>query len=80
MGLVENKSQNNGSLSFQEVGEYINSQRFIELLAQYNVTTEDGLSTIAGRLIGVALDYADIFRNSEEREFPKDEIAKDYVM
>ena len=52
------------TLTFEEVGEFINSQEFVELIAKYKDTDIYAVESITNKLIGIAMDYADIFRNS----------------
>lgn len=60
------KSKNTNKLTFKQVEEYINSHKFIELLAKCEVENEDMYFNICSELIGVAIDYADIFSRSNE--------------
>ena len=59
----ENK-ENKSTLTFEQVGEFINSQEFANMLAQYEIKDEHSLASLTNKLIGIAMDYADIFRNS----------------
>lgn len=61
----EYESQNpKKTLTYDEVGKFINSHKFAELLAEFQCEDVNDLSKVAGRLIAISLDYADIFRNS----------------
>jgi len=51
-------------LTFEQVGKYINSLDFVRLLAEINFKTQDGMQRTAGKLIGIAFDYVDIFSDS----------------
>ena len=56
--------ENKSTLTFEQVGEFINSQEFANMLAQYEIKDEQTLASLTNKLIGIAMDYADIFRNS----------------
>lgn len=64
MQELSNESNNLDTLTFEQVEEYINSNRFVELLTKCEVTDENNFRRICSKLIGVAIDYADIFSRS----------------